>query len=115
MQLLKRPDLAKNQRIFLSAFEASQQQVVAELGRQQNVRYSTSHVDTNKIVKESQAKWAEEQDENAAYTLVAAGILLPEYKANFVTSGKKPLLEQAVELPKLTLEDVVRDWVQSHQ
>ena len=55
-----------------------------------------------------------DRDVNAAYTLVAAGVLLPEYKANFATSGKRLILERMVDMPGLTLEDVVQGWIEGH-
>ena len=114
LQILKHTDIARNQRIFLSAFEASQRQVVAELEEQQQLKYTASHADEDRIVQEAKARWNSAKDENAAYTLVTPGVLLPEYKGNFVSSNKQPILEQIVEMPKLTLEVVVNEWVQAN-
>ncbi|KAK3716653.1 hypothetical protein LTR37_006283 [Vermiconidia calcicola] len=114
LQLLKHPDVAKNQRVFLCPVEGSQREVVAELEKQQRVKYSVSHVDTESIVRGAQTKWESDRDVIAAYKLVAAGVLLPEYKADFASAGKQPILEQIVEMPKLTVEDIVREWVEAH-
>ena len=111
LQILKHPELFQNQRVFLSGVEASQRQIVAELERQkQGEKYTDTQVNGEQIVRDAQAQWSS-GDKNAAYTLVTAGILLPEYKANFATAGKKPILEEMVDIPKLTLEEVVRDYV----
>lgn len=109
VQLMKNPEVGKNQRIFVSGFEASQQDIVAELEKQQGVKYDVSHEDADQIVAEAKSKWANEREASAPYTLIKASILLPEYKANFVSAGKKPILEELVEMPKLTLEGVVRE------
>ena len=111
MQILKQPEATKNKRVYVSAFEASQQQVVAELEKQQGVRYATSHLDAEATVAEAKAKWKREQDVNAAYRLVSAGTLVPECNAGFVNAGKQPILEELVSMPSLTLEDVVKQWI----
>lgn len=114
VRLFRHPEIAENQRVFLSPFEASQRQVVAELEKLQNVAYSNVDVDGSQVVRDAQAKWKGEKDMNAAFTLVKASILLPEYKAGFVSAGKHPVLEDLVGLPKLSVEDVVREWVEQH-
>lgn len=111
VQLLKHPEVGKNQRIFLSSFEASQRDIVAELEKQQGVKYATSSVECEGVVREAQSRWENQGDEMAAYRLVTAGILLPQGKSNFVSTGKKPMLEKELEMPQLTLESVIRNWI----
>jgi hypothetical protein len=60
------------------------------------------------------SRWEGERDLTAAYTLISAGVVL-ENEADFVTSGKAPLLEDMVEIPKLSLEMVVKTWVEEHR
>ncbi|KAM0719499.1 hypothetical protein Q7P37_003628 [Cladosporium fusiforme] len=114
LQLLKNPHVAKNQRIFLSPIEASQQQIVAALEKLQGVRYAISIADTDKIVQDAQGRWEDDQEVTAAYRLVTAGVLLPKYKADFGTSGKIPILEQMLEMPRLSLQDTLNQWVESY-
>lgn len=109
--VLKHPDLGVNQRIFLSPFQASQREIVTELETQQGVEYTANHVEGHDDVEQAKVKWIRERDENAAYILVSAGILLPEYRSDFETAGKQPILEKLIEMRKLTLEDVVREWL----
>ncbi|KAK5120688.1 hypothetical protein LTR85_006046 [Meristemomyces frigidus] len=116
LQILQLPvEQTANKRIFVSAFEASQRQVVAELEKQQGVEYTSIPYDADKTVEEAKAKWAAQQDIYAAYTTVTASIMLPEYGSNFDTSGKQPLLErmEGVALPRLTLESVLREWLEA--
>ncbi|KAK6396413.1 hypothetical protein LTR65_009497 [Meristemomyces frigidus] len=116
LQVLQLPaEQTANKRIFVSAFEASQRQIVAELEKQQGVQYTAVPFDADKTVQEAKAKWDAEQDIPAAYTTLVAAAVLPEYKANFETVGKQPLLQgmDGVTLPKLTLEGVVREWLKA--
>jgi hypothetical protein len=112
--MLKRPDFGKNQRIFLSPFEASQRQIVAELERVLGVEFAEEHVDDGKLVQDAQSGWEEDWDINFAYQLVTAGVLLPEYKSGFESAGKKPILEHEIETPKFTLEGVLNHWLSAH-
>lgn len=108
VQALKHPDETENTIVFVHAFEASQQQIVAELERQQSVKYEASDLDAEAVMEESKAKWEGQGDVGAAYMLVQGAFLLPEYGTDFVKSGKK-LGDGFMELPKLTLEEVVAD------
>ncbi len=114
LQILKHPDLFRNQRVFLSPFQASQREIVAELEKAQNVKYKTWDADSNEIVTSAQSTWKTERDLMAAYTLVSAGVLLPGHGADFLTSRKAPLLEEMVEMPKMSLETVIKTWVERH-
>jgi len=109
--LLKHPDTGRNQRVFLSPFEASQRQIVAELESLMKVKFTTAHAEDEKIVKEAQRVWEEEKDLSAAYQLVTAGVLLPSYKSGFESSGKEPILEKMIVMPKLTMSSVVAEVV----
>ena len=100
--------------MFLSPFQASQREIVAELEKAQSVKYKTFDADSSNIVMNAQSKWKNEKDLTAAYTLVSAGVLLPKYGADFVSSGKAPLLEDMVEMPKLSLETLVKAWIEQH-
>jgi hypothetical protein len=112
-QILKHLELFKNKRVFVSPFEATQRQVIAELERQQGVKYSITAVNDQEEIQKAQEGWELRKDIPSAYRLVAAGVLLPEYKSGFATAGKEPLLERLVEMPKITLEDVVREKLQA--
>ena len=111
IEMLKRPEIGVNQHVFLSPFQASQRQIVGELERQQRAEYTSAAVDGAAIIGKAKRKWLEEQDDTAAYTLVSAGILLPEYSSDFRTAVKQPILEELVDMRKFTLNDVVREWV----
>lgn len=116
LQILRLPaEQTANKRIYVSPFEASQHQIVAELEKQQGVKYTSVPFDADAALKMAKAKWKAERDVYALYTTIAAAVLLTEYKAGFVTAGKGPVLEsmEGVELPKLTLEDVVSEFVKS--
>lgn len=114
LALLARPDLGRNQRIFLCPFEASQQSIVSILERTQNVKYQTQMVDDGILIADAQRKWQEEKDVSATYTLIAAGVLHPEYRSDFATASKSPILERMVDMPELTLEGVVKDWIKAN-
>ncbi|KAK5123525.1 hypothetical protein LTR85_002563 [Meristemomyces frigidus] len=114
IQVLKHPDATRNERVFLSAFEASQRDIVAELEKQQGMQYTVDEsFDADKVVEEAKAKWLKEGDLSTLATTIRAAVMLPEYGTNFVSAGKKPILEQVegVRLPTLTLESVVRQWL----
>ncbi|KAE8446661.1 hypothetical protein EG329_011704 [Mollisiaceae sp. DMI_Dod_QoI] len=115
LQILKHPGTFGNQRVFMEGFAASQKEIVAELEIQQGVKYSSTKVVGKDKAREAMAILEKGFDLNHALTTVKAGILVPEYKADFVASGKKPILEQVVEgLPKITLTDVVKAYVAKH-
>ncbi|KAK5171966.1 uncharacterized protein LTR77_003603 [Saxophila tyrrhenica] len=109
--LLKHPEVGINQRVFLSPFEASQREIIAELESQLNVEFATAHADDKKIVQGAQTDWKQTKNVFSAYQLVSAGILLPEYKSGFESSGKAPILEHLLEMPKLTLKGIVAEWI----
>lgn len=115
IECLKHPEETKNKRVFLEAFTASQREIVAELEKQQGVKYEELEpVDGKKTVEDAHQRWeaSGQTDNDAVITTVVAGILMPEYHADFVQSGKKPMLEDLVQMPKVTLEDVVRTVVE---
>lgn len=113
LQILNHPDIGKNQRIFLSPFQASQREIVAELEKVQGVKYQVADADDDQIVQDATAKWKTEGDVQAAYTLVAADILLPGHGSDFPTAKKTPILENVVSMPKLTLQDVIKAWYEA--
>lgn len=55
----------------------------------------------------TQSPTGTEANTGAAYTTVTAEILMEKYGANFRIAGKKPILEDLIEMPKRTLTDVV--------
>ena len=115
IECLKHPEETKNRRVFLEAFTASQQDIVAELEQQQGVKYSELEpVDGTKTVTDAHKRWeaSGQTDVDAAITTVVAEILMEEYHADFVRSGKKPMLEDFVQMPKVTLQDVVKTVVE---
>lgn len=114
LQILKHPDFFQNQRVFLSPFQASQREIVARLEKEQGVKYLANEDDSAKAVEDAKFKWRTEHDPTVVGTLVSAGVLLPGFGADFVTSKKSPILEELVEMPKLTLEEVIQDWVIKH-
>lgn len=77
------------------------------------MKYSITAVNDQEEIRRAQEGWEARKDIPSAYRLVAAGVFLPEYKSGFATAGKEPLLERLVEMPKITLEDVVREKLQA--
>jgi hypothetical protein len=114
LQILKHSELFKNQRVFLSPFQASQREIVAELEKLQGVKYQDFDADSEKVVKNAKLEWETEANAVAAGTLVSAGVLLPGFGADFVSSKKTPILEEIVEMPSLTLKAVIKAWVKRH-
>ena len=112
LEALKHPEQTKNKRIFLSPFEASQSDVVARLEKLQGVKYSVATLPDD-IVEQTHAK-IKAGDEEAVYMTVTAGLFLEEYKSGSRTAGKSPIVEDFVDLPKLTLKQVVKEWVDAH-
>jgi hypothetical protein len=109
VQALKHPTETENRPIFIRAFEASQRQVVEELERQQGAKYATSIVDTEAIVRDSKTRLeADAGDLEAAFAGVQVAFLLPGYGSDFVKAGKY-LVNDFAEMPKLTLEEAIRD------
>lgn len=78
------------------------------------MKYEAFDADSSKIVMSAQSRWKSERDLRAVYTLASAGVLLPGFGADFVTSGKAPLLEDVAEMPKLSLQMVVKKWFEEH-
>lgn len=113
-QILKHPDIFKNQRVYLSPFQASQREIVAQPEKRQSVGYRAIEVDDVEPVEDANLKWKTKQDPMAVSTLIRAGVLLPGFGADFATSKKSPSLEELVEMPILTLEGVIETWVEKH-
>ncbi|KAK5745444.1 hypothetical protein LTR17_001314 [Elasticomyces elasticus] len=78
----------------------------------QGVNYAVSHVPGN-IIERTHARIAG-GDMNAVAVTIAAGVLLSEYHANFVTSGKTPLIESIADMPSVDVHEVLAAWVESH-
>lgn len=111
-EALKYPRETENKVVFVRAFEAGQQQIVAELEKQQGVKYSAIEVDGQAIVREAKAKLEGQHDVAAAsVTLIQAAFLLPEYGTNFVKAEKN--IANFMELPSVSLEEVVRETLKS--
>jgi hypothetical protein len=109
VQALKHPTETENRPVFIRAFEASQRQVVEELERQQGAKYATSIVDTEAIVRDSKTRLeADAGDLEAAFAGVQVAFLLPGYGSDFVKTGKY-LVNDFAEMPKLTLEEAIKD------
>ncbi|CZR54742.1 uncharacterized protein PAC_04626 [Phialocephala subalpina] len=115
LQVLKHPDQFNNQRVFLEGFAASQKDVVAELEKQQGVKYTSTAIDGKAKVKEAMGILDKGFDLQAAFDTVKAELWRPEYKADFVASGKEPILERVVDMPKISLKDVVGEYVAAHK
>lgn len=115
LAVLKRHEDFQNQRVFMEAFAASQKDIVAELEKQEGVKYTTSSVKGAEKVKEAHATLAQGFDMGAAFTTVKAEIWVADYKADFKASGKKPILEEYAELPKITLQEVVKSYIARQQ
>lgn len=115
LAILQHPSQFKNQRVFMEGFAASQKDIIGELEKQQGVKYSSTTIDGKEKAKEAMETLAKGFDLQAAFDTVKAELWVPDYKADFVASGKEPLLERVVEMRKITLEDVVREYVASHK
>jgi len=109
VQALRHPKETENRAIFVRAFEASQRQVVEELERQQGAKYATSIFDAEAIVQDSKTRLeADKSDLGAAFAGVQIAFLMPGYGSDFVKAGKY-LVNDFVEMPKLTLEEAIED------
>ncbi|KUJ13010.1 NAD(P)-binding protein [Mollisia scopiformis] len=114
IQVLKHPAQFRNQRVFMEAFAASQRDVVEELERVQGVEYESQRIDGREKVREVMGVLEKGFELQAALATVRAELFVGEYKADFVRSGKEPILERVVDMPKITLRDVVREYVARH-
>lgn len=110
VESIKHAEETKNKRVYLNPLRASQREVVAELEKQQGVKYKELEpvVGTNAI-GEAHKKWVAsgKTDIPAIFTTVAAQILVEEYGTDFTKAGKGPVLEDFVKMPKITLPEVV--------
>lgn len=114
LAVLKHSENFKNQRVFLEAFAASQKDIVAELEKQQGVKYGSTTINGVERTKKATDTLAKEFDLNEAFATVKAELWVPEYKADFVAAGKHPILERSVSLPKVTLQEVVKEYLATH-
>ncbi|KAK4503959.1 hypothetical protein PRZ48_004874 [Zasmidium cellare] len=115
VESIKHAEETKNKRIFLDPLKASQREVVAELERQQGVKYTELEpVVGTKAIEEAHKKWADsgETDIPAVLTTVTAQILVEEYGTDFKKARKGPILEDFVKMPKITLPEVVKMYVE---
>ncbi|KAF2215789.1 hypothetical protein CERZMDRAFT_94180 [Cercospora zeae-maydis SCOH1-5] len=111
MECLQHESETANQRVYVEAFCVTQQQVVAELEAQQGVKYEVlDPVDGDKAVADAHKRLdrSENHDRQAALRTVVAEVWVAKYGASFIARGKKPRLEDFVEMPKITLQDVVK-------
>jgi hypothetical protein len=114
IRALKHPKDTENKTVFIRAFEASQRQVVEELERQQGAKYATSIVDTEAIVQDSKTRLeADAGDLGAAFAGVQTAFLLPGYGTDFV-KARKYLVNDFAEMPKLTLEEAIKDVLKEY-
>jgi len=111
IQLLRNPQLFKNQRVFMQAFAASQSDIVAELEKLQGIKYKVVTINGPEKVRQSHATLANGFDLTATLDTIRAELFIAEYKADFVAAGKSPILEEVIEMPKLTMQDIVREYV----
>ncbi|KAH6680627.1 hypothetical protein B0J14DRAFT_446973, partial [Halenospora varia] len=87
LQVLKSPDKFRNQRVFMEAFAASQRDIVAELEKQQGVKYTSQNVDGQERLKWAYERLArDENDAEAFYVPVKYQALTKGYGADFVKS-----------------------------
>jgi hypothetical protein len=114
IQVLKHSENFKNKRVFMEAFAASQKDIVAELEKQQGVKYTSTTINGVERTKKAMDTLAKEFDLNEAFATVKSELWVPEYKADFVAAGKHPILEHSVSLPKITLQDVVKEYLATH-
>ena len=115
-EILKGPEVFRNGHVFMQAFAASQRDVVAELEKQQGVKYEATTVDMGKRLDDAveELKKGEGANPMAQFVGIQAVAALPRFHGNFVKSGMRPMLEDHVEMPKVTLEEVVREFLASH-
>ncbi|KAI6855392.1 hypothetical protein KC343_g3207 [Hortaea werneckii] len=115
VQILRNPRATANRRVFLSPFETSQREVVAELERQQRVKYEVLPFDADAEVAAAKQKWSTEKDMSSIYVTIPAVVLLPEYGTAFQTTGKSPIAEkmESMKLPTISAAEVVQGWVRS--
>ena len=115
VQILRNPRATANRRVFLSPFETSQREVVAELERQQGVKYHVLSFDADAEVATAKQKWRTEKDMSSVYVTIPAVVLLPEYGTAFQTGAKSPIAEkmESMKLPQITAAEVVQAWVRS--
>jgi hypothetical protein len=108
-QILRNPELAKNKLVAVRAFETSQREVVAALEKVQGVKYEINQADAMEYIEENQRRF-DTGDMSALGALIRAGILSPGYGSNFV-EGTIEVVSDKLDLPKLTLEEVVEDSI----
>lgn len=114
VESIKHAEETKNKRVYLNPLRTSQREVVAELEKQQGVKYKElDPVVGTKAIAEAHEKWASsgQTDIPAVLTTVTAQILVEEYGTDFTKAGKGPILEDFVKLPKITLPEVVAMYV----
>ncbi|PPJ61126.1 hypothetical protein CBER1_04166 [Cercospora berteroae] len=114
LECLKHPKQTANLRVYVEAFSATQQEIVAELEAQQGVKYKVlDPVNGSEAVAEAHKRLneSENQDRQAALRTIVAEVWVAKYGANFIARGKKPHLEDLVQMPKVTLQDVVKKVV----
>ncbi|KAI6802130.1 hypothetical protein KC367_g8196 [Hortaea werneckii] len=115
VQILRNPHDTANKRIFLSPFETSQREVVAELERRQGVEYNVIPFDADEEVAAAKKKWITEKDMGSIYVTIPAAVLLAEYEAAFQIAAKSPIAEkmESLKLPQISAAEVVQGWVGS--
>lgn len=116
VQILKDPRLFRNRHVFLHAFAASQWDIVAELERQQGVKYEATSVDMGGRLDGAleELKKGEGANPMAQFVGIQAVATLPGFHGDFVRAGMQPILADHGEMPRVTLEDVVREYLASH-
>ena len=115
VQILRNPHDTANKRIFLSPFETSQREVVAELERRQGVEYNVIPFDADEEVAAAKKKWITEKDMGSIYVTIPAAVLLAEYEAAFQIAAKSSIAEkmESLKLPQISAAEVVQGWVGS--
>jgi hypothetical protein len=107
-QILRNPELTKNKIFPVSAFEASQKEVVAVLEREQGVKYEVISVDGQKMIADGKKK-LEAGDSSGIMQCIQAGFLLKGFGSNLQEELVVKVGSDKLDLPKLSLEQAVKD------
>ncbi|KAI7210462.1 hypothetical protein KC333_g8215 [Hortaea werneckii] len=113
VQALKGQDVLISCANLSLPFETSQRQIVAELERQQGVKYDVLPFKADEEGAAAKHSWTGEDGTNSICVTIPAVILLPEYETAFKTAAKFPIAEwsEGMRLPPLGAGEVVEEWI----
>ena len=107
------PAATANRQVFLSDFVSSAKEILAELEKQLDKKFTIEYKDSAPVIAKLKSEF-EAGDWNKSLDLVALSFVTDnELKLDFESSGAE-VWNKKLGLPEVTLEQIVKDAIKAH-